>query len=287
MHKLNLFTGGHTRSLNDLQQLQSQTVDVVKALSLVYSDDPVNHKVFILSGLRQTVIITNLRWEFSEGWIFIDDEVWHIPTFRADADDLDSGVFFRKTYSNGVNNPVTYKDASTHAVHVEGTLTPFSTYSSSTQLPYMTTVAGDIPFAGMKRAEEYFALKARASLRTAWTALTLSGTISGTLYWMKCGLTNMGFLNGLLTVNSPTSLPDPPVYVTPVALPSDIRPAAQHTFNAQVRYNGGAIGGAGSISAILNLHCEVIPGSGNLNIGVVKSPTSLYQFRISTGYVLD
>lgn len=290
MHKLELYTGGKLRSINDFEYLQKQAIDIVTALGLAHSDDPTTNTKFILSGVEFSTVGSVVNW--TAGWIYADDEVFYLPAGGAEADDLLLGIYCRVLETPHADNPVLHNDGNSHNVHVNRTLYIFSTYSSSSALPYDTVQAGDFPFATpsntIKRAEELYREKLRAKSFVEEKSVNIvSGNFSGTVYATKNLLTNMVHVRGTVTVLNATGINDPAIVINAAALGGDYAPARRCSFAAMVRYHGAWISPFNnSVGNLISLYAEV-DTSGSLNIAPIKtSSASTYNVEVSASYFL-
>ncbi|MEZ5017333.1 MAG: hypothetical protein R2800_09800 [Flavipsychrobacter sp.] len=291
MHKINLFTGGKQRSVNDFDYLQKQAVDIATALGLSYSDDPTTNTHFVLSGVEFSVSGSIVNW--TEGWLFTGDEVCHVAAGGADGDDFIAGVYARIVETAHADNPVSHGDGNSHDVHVNRTIYLFTLNTISSNLPVGTVQAGDFAFDGvnLKRAEELYMNKLSAASVTNEETIAISHSrFTGNLYLVKNLLTNMVHMRGTLTVNGATSLTEPAIVLqvaSSLGASGAYTPARRHSFNCLLRYHAGYVAPFNNAMGLLkNIYAEV-DASGSFNIAPIKTASATsYNIEISTSYYL-
>ncbi len=113
MKKLNLFTGLHKYTVADIEHAQEALHEVMEAMCIGHSDDPVNNKRFILSGCEEywPNIFTRI---VDPGWVYLDGELYYCPGQPNGA----AGVACLAINSSyRADNPIPYAQSGAKNVH--------------------------------------------------------------------------------------------------------------------------------------------------------------------------
>lgn len=226
MKNLNLFTGGHPKSIQDLKHLQIGVKQVFDAL-LAGLTPGTSNVPYVIVGCGITVSGSNVT--VAGGWIYLNAEVIRVV---AGTITLASGqaAYLRKSEVTESYGTLTYADGNSRNVHTETILTPTALatatavdFNVNAMVPMSQTIGDLIGF----------------NVPKAWTNITLNAdfivsNILGTPQYFKDANGMVHLRGGVEYVGAFTS-----IQVPITTMPTGLRPSTNNSYHNAGHYGTG------------------------------------------------